>query len=101
VVSSGEEGLAEFLKARFDLVVTDICMPDKDGIELIIEMRHLYPRVPILAISGTQSRKTLLQIANVFEADATLQKPFTQQELLSAVEELLRKKNICEIAEER
>ncbi|MBD3394853.1 MAG: response regulator [Chitinivibrionales bacterium] len=93
--SDGNEGMRKFHAGGYDTVVTDISMPEKDGIEAIIEMRRLYPAVPIVAISGLDSRERLLRIAGMFEADAMLKKPFTRDELLAAVREA-RQKRISE-----
>jgi DNA-binding response OmpR family regulator len=82
---NGKDGLERFYARRYDVVITDIVMPEKDGIEAIIEMRRMFPPVPILAISGVDSRETLFKIANMFHADATLKKPFTHEELLDSV----------------
>ena len=50
--SNGNEGLERFAEQAFDLVITDIIMPDKEGIEMILEMRKRKPETKIIAISG-------------------------------------------------
>lgn len=88
----GEQGLRLFYDKRFHLVVTDICMPGKDGIEVVIEMRRIYPPVPIVALSGVDSRERLLMLAGMFEADATLRKPFLREELVAAIRKAVGKR---------
>ena len=52
---NGKEGLARFEHANVDLVITDIVMPEKDGLEVLMELRHRQPSVKIIAISGADS----------------------------------------------
>jgi len=52
VASNGKEGMKLFEKDPVDLVITDIIMPEKDGIEVILALRKDYPDVPIIAMSG-------------------------------------------------
>jgi two-component system chemotaxis response regulator CheY len=69
-------------------VVTDLLMPEKDGIETILELRKRNATLPVLAISGGGSighRGDLLRMAQELGATATLSKPFTREELLAAV----------------
>ena len=79
---------------KIDLVITDIIMPEKEGIETIIELKRDYPHIKILAISGggKGSAQNYLAIAKKFGADLTLSKPFVKQELLEAVQEILERK---------
>ena len=92
VCKDGEEGLKRFFQGGISLVVTDIMMPGKDGIEAIIEMRRYQPPVPIVAVSGVDSHQALLRIANMFDADATLKKPFSREELLATVAKALKRR---------
>jgi len=75
--STGVEGLKRFAEQPFDLVITDIIMPDKEGIETIREMKRLKPDAKILAISGGGRTKNFefLKLAAKFGAMAVLQKP--------------------------
>lgn len=70
-----------------DVVVTDLFMPEKDGIETIPELRLEYPSVPIIAVSGHASRTgaDFLRVAEELGADRTLRKPFATEELLDAI----------------
>jgi CheY-like chemotaxis protein len=92
VASDGGEGLAMMRARPFDLLITDLLMPEKDGIETILEIRRAGAELPILAISGGGrygSRDDLLRMAERLGATATLQKPFTREQLLAAVERCL------------
>jgi CheY-like chemotaxis protein len=89
--ADGGAGLALAAELAPDLVVTDILMPEKEGIETIRELRRAHPRVRILAISGGGQSGTLdfLDMARALGADAALAKPFRRSELLEMVERLL------------
>jgi CheY-like chemotaxis protein len=89
--SCGEAGLKLFRAEPPDLVICDIIMPDRDGIELIPEMKALQPRVKIVAISGRQMIGALdvLNLASRLGADATLAKPFHVDELMDLANGLL------------
>jgi len=86
----GARALALLGRQRTDLIITDLFMPDKDGIETIIELRKLYPMVKIVAISGWTSTQgsDYLQVAREIGAAATLQKPFDPAELSRVVRQL-------------
>ena len=72
------------------IMITDLIMPEKEGIETIIEVRQQYPSVKILAISGggKVSPENYLVIADALGAHSTLKKPFSGQELIHAIENL-------------
>ncbi len=74
-----------------DLVITDIIMPEVDGIETIMVLRREFPSVKIIAISGGSrvGPREFLNLARVLGAHRTLHKPFALQEMLDAVDELL------------
>ena len=89
-VETAAEALAQAAAQPIELVITDIYMPDMDGIELIQSLRAHGGRVPILAISGGPGYEVgSLEDARLLGADATLGKPFTPTELSSAVAALL------------
>jgi len=72
---------------RFDLVITDLVMPDTEGLEVIMGLRRIDQNVPIIAMSGMgQGRaEEYLRIAQKLSAQLTLSKPFGEQEFLEAV----------------
>lgn len=76
---------------RPDILVTDIIMPDGDGIELINAVKWRYPTMRILAISGRGCLGTLdlLKMAAMVGADATLSKPLGTEDLLSRIADLV------------
>ena len=93
--ADGNEGLTRIALDRPDVVITDILMPDKEGIETILELRRLYPKIRIIAISGggRTGNKDFLRTAKHLGADRTLAKPFGLAELLRMVRELLADSN--------
>ena len=87
--NDGAEGLAQCRERLPALVVTDIVMKVKDGIETIRELRRLAPKIPILAVSGTEHADLYLNAVSLLGADAALSKPFCFDELVQAVAQLL------------
>lgn len=93
-VANGNAGLAAVRKAPVDIVVTDIFMPEKEGLETIVEMRRDFPQIKIIAISGGSSRPRNqrtdhLAIAHDIGADEILRKPFEPAQLVGAIERLI------------
>ena len=91
LAANGVEGLNLFKKLQSDLVITDIIMPEKEGLETIREMKRLQPDLKIIAMSGGGkiSADNYLDTAKIFGASRQLEKPFSQKDMLSAVFELL------------
>lgn len=91
LASNGREGLAHVTISPPDIVVTDVFMPEKDGIETTIALRKTHPEVKIIAISGggRASNFDFLEIAKKMGAHAVLQKPIRMAELLEQVTRLL------------
>ncbi len=89
---NGQEGVETFRKQRFDLVITDMVMPVKDGLKTILELRQEDPAIPIIAISGggAIAKERYLNVAGYVEGVYTLPKPFTRLELLAGVNALFR-----------
>lgn len=87
----GRQALRVLQAAQPDIVITDLIMPDSDGIELIAALKKAHPAVRVLAISGrgNMGPLDLLKMASVVGADATLSKPLTGEELLGAIEALV------------
>lgn len=87
----GAEGLAQFQRLRPHAVVTDIIMPNREGIETLMAIKKQAPDVKVLAISGggRLGSVDLLRSAHGLGADAVLAKPFRSTEVINAVARLL------------
>lgn len=73
-----------------ELVITDILMPRKDGLEIIRSLRRDFPKLPVMAISGNSPHSPVyLKTAELLGARRILAKPVTNEALLSAVAEAL------------
>jgi DNA-binding response OmpR family regulator len=90
VAGNGQAAIDLHQSRPADVVITDLFMPDKDGIETIVELRKLSPQLKIVAISGWTSTQgsDYLQVAREIGATVTLQKPFDPQELSRVVRQL-------------
>ena len=88
---NGQDGIDALIRSQFDLVITDLFMPDQDGITGIQRVRELDAVIPIIAISGAggMERFSPLDDAKTMGADLAIAKPFTVEGLLAAVETLL------------
>jgi len=91
-VEDGEKGIAELKENQFDLIITDIVMPEKEGLETITEIRKSLKKMPIIAMSGggKNPADTYLEFAKTLGADTTFTKPFDTKEFLHAIEKCLR-----------
>ena len=87
----GKAGMKLYRATPADLVITDLLMPEQEGLGTIMELRQLAPSVPIIAISGGGRHGLIefLDVAKQFGAKRTFAKPIKPQELLTAVRELL------------
>jgi len=87
----GVRGMAMFRSARPDFVITDIIMPEQEGIQTITEIRGVKPDAKIIAISGGGriGNTDFLKIAKVLGAMAVIPKPFDPDELLTIVRDCL------------
>ncbi len=77
---------------NIELLIADLVIPEKNGIDMIMEFRKIYPNMQILAISGgggITGRFDYLPIAKLVGAKMTLKKPFTTTELRSSVKNIL------------
>ena len=88
----GIKGMALYRQRPADLLITDIMMPEKDGMEVINELKRDYPKAKIIAISGSdkeERREFFFDVSRILGAKRTFQKPVDIPELLAAIEELL------------
>jgi DNA-binding response OmpR family regulator len=89
LAGDGNEGLRQLRQTHVDLIVTDIVMPGKEGLETILEIRRAWPNLRIIAMSGGFGTSgDYLALAQSFGAHRILAKPFTSEQLLAAVREL-------------
>jgi DNA-binding NtrC family response regulator len=86
---NGIVGMTLCKQQPFDVVVVDLVMPEKDGIETIMELKKSFPSMRTIAMSGGgryANKDEYLRVARCIGAMETLTKPFTDQQLLGAVE---------------
>jgi CheY-like chemotaxis protein len=88
---NGKEAISHFKPLITDLVVTDLIMPEEDGIKVVIRLRELKPTIKIIAISGGGKigPGSYLNLAKALGADAIYSKPFSIKDLVSKIEQLL------------
>ncbi|MFQ5722487.1 MAG: response regulator [Candidatus Aminicenantales bacterium] len=87
----GKKGISLYRQQLPDLVITDLVMPEKEGIETIIELKRNYPRVKIIAISGGGKviPEIYLEMAEKLGAACTIKKPFQREDVLDAIHQIL------------
>ena len=87
----GEQGIRTLRSGRFDLIITDIFMPEKEGLELLSEIGGRSSEIPVIAISGQGDLRgvNVLDLALKLGATKTMAKPFTVAELREAVTSVL------------
>lgn len=93
--SNGKEGIEKYTEKSADLIITDLIMPEPDGVETIIQLKKIAPDLNIIAISGGGKlgpgrvvARDYLDIAKCFGAICILAKPFDREELLRTVKEV-------------
>jgi DNA-binding response OmpR family regulator len=84
--SEGSRGMAIYHRENPDLVITDIVMPEREGLETILALRRHDTQVKIIAMSGTDTE--MLDVAWLIGADAVIEKPFRPHELLDRIRAL-------------
>jgi len=89
----GRVGIKLYRENPVDLIILDILMPEKEGIETVIELKRDFPDVKIIAMSagGRMGQLNFLDQAKTFGALKSFTKPFDRQEMLDAIDELLEK----------
>jgi CheY-like chemotaxis protein len=90
LAADGGQGLRIWRERGADLVLLDIHMPDTDGIEVLVQLRGVAPRLPVIVMSGGDQTRDLdlLGDAQLLGASAVLRKPFTLDEIFGLVERL-------------
>lgn len=88
----GIEGIRRYRENPADLIITDLIMPNKDGIGMIIDLKKEFPKVKIIAMSGggVNRPEGYLDGAKKLGASRTLTKPIDRDEMLKAVKETLK-----------
>jgi CheY-like chemotaxis protein len=88
---NGKAAITHFKPLITDLVVTDLIMPEEDGLKVVIKLRELKPSIKIIAISGggKVGPGSYLNLAKALGADAVYSKPFSINELIAKIEQLL------------
>ncbi|MDP1949457.1 MAG: response regulator [Nitrospirota bacterium] len=88
--ANGREGLRQFRQNPVALVITDLLMPDSDGLEVTMTLRRESPHVKIIALTGGVGNLNLLEVAKLLGAHRTMKKPIELAELLEAVQQVLQ-----------
>lgn len=90
--ADGMEGIRQYRDNPTDLIITDLIMPNKDGIGMMIELKKDFPRVKIIAMSGggVNRPEGYLDGAKKLGATRTLTKPIDRDKMLNAVKETLK-----------
>ena len=95
LAENGKEGLKLIERNHYDLLITDVVMPEKDGLELIRELKGHVPRIRIIVISGGGLRLNIqhyLEMAKLLGADRVLPKPLDFLKLQITVNDVLEAK---------
>jgi CheY-like chemotaxis protein len=89
---NGKEALIHFKPGVTDLVITDLIMPEEDGLKVLIKIREMKKSIKIIAISGggKAGPGSYLDLAKALGADAVFSKPFSVNDLLLKIEDLLK-----------
>lgn len=90
--ANGYAAMDRFRENQADLVICDIMMPDKGGLETIVDLRKTNPNVKIIAISGASAggQRKILDWATKMGADRTFCKPFVSGDIKNAIKDLLK-----------
>jgi len=87
--SNGLDGLRLITQKRVDLLITDMIMPEHEGVETILRVHQLHPRLKIVAMSGVTARAEYLGLADRLGVNATLEKALVPRLLVRTVRSLL------------
>ena len=83
--ANGRQGLELYRRKPADLVITDILMPELNGLDMLLELTREFLNAKVVAISGAGGEKNVLDVAKLLGARQTFRKPFSMPQLLSAV----------------
>jgi len=85
--TNGRQGLELYRNKQTDLVITDILMPELNGLDMLLELTREFLHAKVIAISGAggEKEKNVLDVAKLLGARQTFQKPFSMSHLLGAV----------------
>ncbi len=88
---NGNEAMEMVGKEHIDMIISDLVMPEKGGIELMIELKNIFPNIKKIAISGKlpTENKSISDLAERFNVDAVFSKPFELFDLLKTVQALV------------
>lgn len=88
---SGKQGIKTCESTHVDLVITDLIMPEMEGLEVIMELKQKIPNVKILAVSGggRNDPGSYLELATALGANGALTKPFSMEMLIKTVNQLI------------
>ncbi len=88
---NGKEAITHFKPSLTDLVITDLIMPEEDGLKVIMKLREMNPDIRIIAISGggKAGPGSYLNLAKALGADNIYSKPFSINDMIARIEELL------------
>jgi len=91
LAANGEDGISRFQELPCDLVITDMVMPVKDGLQTILDLRADFPDIPVIAISGggAISKERYLAVASYLDHVITIAKPFSINAITDAIDKLL------------
>ena len=84
---NGQEGLRQFRQTPTALVITDLLMPDMDGLEVTMALHRESPTLKIIAITGGSGKRDFLEVAKHLGAHRTMKKPISIVELLQTVQQ--------------
>jgi CheY-like chemotaxis protein len=88
IANDGNEAIRLLERHACDVALLDVLMPDKEGIETLIEIKQRFPKLRVIVMSGggTRGKYDFLAVARKFGADAVLKKPIRPEELFKAIE---------------
>lgn len=85
MAANGRQGLELYRHRPMDLIITDIAMPELNGLDMILELTRQFLRAKVIAISGVEEEENVFDVAKLLGARRTIQKPFNMPQLLGAV----------------